>query len=145
MFFEGVPRLRRAGVHVPGLFEGDRARIAVEAYPGVTARALIGRAPYKNDARAKQTSELHAARLTLLTALTGEAGHARFGLRVRAPGWLADHPGDDPLDALICAAQAAWSLREVERSPDLLTRLDVKEGWIAEPAIMARLSSIRRP
>ena len=140
MFFEGVPRLRRTGLHVPGLAQGDRTRVAVEAYPGVAARALIGRRPYKNDARAKQTSDLLAARRTLLSALTGDEGQARFGLRVEAPAWLADDPGGDPLDALICATQATWAWRLMERDPGHLGRLDLSEGWIADPVPLARMA-----
>jgi len=34
MFFEGAPRLRQAGVTIPGLQAGDPERIMVEAYPG---------------------------------------------------------------------------------------------------------------
>src|SRR4249920_2461674 len=34
MFFEGAPRLVRAGVTIPVLQSGDASRIVVEAYPG---------------------------------------------------------------------------------------------------------------
>jgi len=34
MFSEGAPRLRQAGVTIPGLQAGDPERIMVEAYPG---------------------------------------------------------------------------------------------------------------
>jgi hypothetical protein len=113
--------------------------VAVEAYPGVVARALIGRTPYKNDQAAKQTLEQRAARLAILERLSGEAGRERFGLRVEAPTWLADEPGADPLDALICAVQAAWAWRLMENEPAQFTRLDLSEGWIADPAVVARL------
>ncbi len=43
MFFEGAPRLRKAGVRIPGLQNGEPERIVVEAYPGVLARRLIGK------------------------------------------------------------------------------------------------------
>ena len=139
MQFEAVPRLRRAGLHVPGLMDGDRSRVALEAYPGVAARALIGRAPYKTDERAKQTAEREVARQTLLQHLTGEAGLRRFGLRIEAPGWLADDPTGDPLDALLCAVQAAWALRLMAAEPERLARLDLSEGWIADPDVLGRL------
>ena len=141
MLFEGVPRLHRAGVQIPGLCEGDPARVAFEAYPGVAARTLIGRASYKTDTRAKQTPALLEARRAILSALTGEAGRARFGLRVEAPAWLADDPGADPLDALICAAQAAWGMRALAADPALPARIDPVEGWIADPEVVRRLSA----
>ncbi len=139
MFFEGVPRLHRAGLHVPGLRDGDRARVAFEAYPGVAARDLIGRRPYKTEAAAKRTPALLEARRAILAALTGPEGRARFGLRVEAPAWLADDPGGDPLDALICAAQAAWAHRALDGEPGLLDRADPVEGWIADPWMATRL------
>lgn len=139
MQFEAVPRIRRAGLHVPGLAEGDRARVAIEAYPGVAARALIGREPYKNDQRAKQTPGQAAARALILRRLTGDEGRARFGLRVEAPDWVAEEPGADPLDALLCAVQAAWAVRLMEREPERFAGLDLSEGWIADPDVLPRL------
>jgi hypothetical protein len=139
MQFEGAPRLFATGVHVPGLREGDLSRIAVEAYPGVAARALIGRRPYKNDQTSKQTADQAEARAELLRCLTGEPGRARFGLVVEAPPRIAEDPGADPLDALLCAVQAAWALRLMEREPGRLARLDLSGGWIADPDVLERL------
>lgn len=139
MQFEGVPRLARAKLHLPGLHDGDPTRVAVEAYPGVAARALIGRTPYKNDQASKQTPEQAAARALLLERLTGEEGHRRFGLHIAAPGWLSDDSGADALDALLCAVQAAWAARLMRDDPARLARLDLSEGWIADPDILARL------
>ena len=136
MQFEGVPRLFRAGVHVPGLADGDPDRIAVEGYPGVAARALIGRRSYKAEERSRQTPALREARDLLLTLLTGEAGRARFGLSVGAPAWLAEEPGGDPLDALLCAVQAAWIWRIMEKEPARLAGLDLSCGWIADPDVL---------
>jgi len=35
MFHEGAPRVLASGAHVPALSEGDRSRVALEAYPGL--------------------------------------------------------------------------------------------------------------
>src|SRR5690349_21937424 len=35
MFHEGARRLLAAGVHLPGLLDGDKKRVALEAYPGL--------------------------------------------------------------------------------------------------------------
>jgi hypothetical protein len=139
MQFEGVPRLLRAGVRVPGLADGDPGRVALEAYPGVAARALVGRRSYKAEERRRQTPELLGTRRLILGRLCGEEGRARFGLRVEAPERLADEPGGDPLDALLCAVQAAWAWRLMEREPGRLAALDLSEGWIADPDVVARL------
>jgi hypothetical protein len=58
MLHAGVPLLA-AGVHLPGLHEGDPQRVALEAYPGLLAREVLGstgalqeRRPRQTDARA---------------------------------------------------------------------------------------------
>lgn len=135
MFFEGAPRLLRAGVSIPGVHPGDGERIVVEAYPGLLARTLIGRRPYKHDSKAKQTTERHQARQDLLRAILDGAAISRYGFRVEAPMALADDPGGDHLDALLCAIQAAWAwTRRTEcfGFPDTAT---TAEGWIADPAL----------
>lgn len=58
-----------------------------------------------------------------------------YGLRVEAPLTLADEPGGDHLDALLCAIQAGWAWTQRKfgfggpRSPDPL------EGWSADPIV----------
>ncbi|WP_281077000.1 DUF429 domain-containing protein, partial [Variovorax paradoxus] len=73
MLHAGVPPLLSAGAHLPGLRAVQPAdRVALEAYPGLLARELIGRRSYKSDELARQTPERRAARAELLPAL--EAG-----------------------------------------------------------------------
>jgi len=47
MLHAGVPLLLRAGAHLPGLHPGlhvgNMRRVALEAYPGLLARELLGR------------------------------------------------------------------------------------------------------
>jgi hypothetical protein len=130
MLHAGVPRLVGAGVHLPGLHEGDRTRIALEAYPGLLARELIGTRSYKSDDRARQTPERLIARKDLLEAL--EQGRSRLGLRVamthaQRDALAADASGDR-LDALLCLVQAAWaSTRPDHGMPPVA---DPLEGWI---------------
>ena len=81
MLHAGVPRLVAAGVHLPGLRAGDPSRVALEAYPGLLARELIGQRSYKSDDRAKQTPERLIARKDLIEAL--EQGRTRLGLRLK--------------------------------------------------------------
>ena len=133
MFFEGAPRLIAAGVTVPGLQQGDPQRVAVEAYPGVLARHIIGRKSYKNDTRKKQTAALHCARLQMLQAITGGVLETAYGLKVKAPLDLADDPSGDSLDALLCAVQAAWSWTQRSKDYGEPEGSDALEGWIADP------------
>ena len=137
MLHAGVPRLLAAGAKLPGLHAGAAGtqRIALEAYPGLLARELIGRRSYKSDDLARQTPERLAARTDLLAAL--EAGTTRLGLRLElAPPQraelLADARGDD-IDAVLCLLQAAWGqLRAQSPGPGygLPVYFDPLEGWI---------------
>lgn len=122
MFHAGAPRLADAGVHLPGLADGDRSRVALEAYPGLFARSIV-RDSYKNDAAAKQTPERRAARQAIAAALPAAL---RPGLRKQ----LIDDASGDALDAVICATQAAWAWRRRRRNFGLPARVDACEGWI---------------
>lgn len=135
MFFEGAPRLRRSGVSIPGLQQGDPGRIVVEAYPGILARNLIGRRSYKQDARSKQTAEQYEARRTLLRLIGEGALQPRYGIEVETSPALARDPGGDHLDALLCAIQAAWAWNRRNDAFGKPVNTDPLEGWIADPTI----------
>lgn len=130
MLHAGVPWLRQAGVHLPGVADGDRQRVALEAYPGLLARELLGSRSYKSDDRAKQTPERLIARKDLVDAL--EQGRSRLGLRLKLShaqrdALVADASGDR-LDAVLCLMQAAWAHGRPHWGlpPDM----DPLEGWI---------------
>jgi Protein of unknown function (DUF429) len=130
MLHAGVPRLIAAGAHLPALLDGDRDRVALEAYPGLLARELIGARSYKSDERAKQTGERLIARKDLLHAL--ELGRTRLGLRVaftaaQRDALVADAQGD-LIDALLCLVQAAWASTQPRWG--LPVAVDPIEGWI---------------
>jgi hypothetical protein len=141
MLHAGVPRLIDAGVQTPGLGDPDRAassaRVALEGYPGLLARELLGgaRRSYKNDAKAQQTPERLIARKDMLTAL--ENGQTRLGLRLKLThaqrDRLVDDATGDSLDAVLCLMQAAWAGQQQGLGkpryglPDVV---DPLEGWI---------------
>jgi len=133
MFYEGAPRLLEAGVMIPGLQIGDPRRIVVEAYPGVLARALIGRKSYKNDSRRKQTPALHKAREEILDKIKQGALKQHYDLKIAAPSSLADDPAGDSLDALLCAIQAAFAWQRRDHGYGEPPNSDPLEGWIADP------------
>jgi len=68
MLHAAAPLLLDAEVTLPGLRGGDPLRVALEAYPGHAARAVLGRRSYKSDDPAKQTAEREAARGDTLDA-----------------------------------------------------------------------------
>jgi hypothetical protein len=129
MLHAGVPALRAAGVHIAGLQDGDPARVALEGYPGLVARSLIGRRSYKSDTRAQQTTERLIARKDLVDAL--EQGRWR-GLRLKLTHaqrdeLVADAQGDK-LDAALCLLLAAWA--DTQAGYGMPAQFDALEGWI---------------
>jgi hypothetical protein len=143
MFLEGAPRLARAGATIPGIVAGDPRRVAVEAYPGLAARAIT-RASYKADEARKQTPERRRARAAIVARLARDGGP--FGFPLQASRGLArtlvDDATGDRLDAALAAMQAAWCLTRRKRNWGLPAAIDPLEGWIAT-ARMPPVSSSR--
>ncbi len=135
MLHAGAPRLLAAGVHLPGLYDGDRTRVALEGYPGLLAREVLGSRSYKSDNKAKQTPDRLIARKDLIHAL--EMGQTRLQLRLKLThaqrDALTDDAKGDSLDAVLCLMQAAWAqTRHEQGAPDygLPDNIDPLEGWI---------------
>jgi hypothetical protein len=134
MLHEGAPRLLAAGVSLPGLHTAgaDPARVALEGYPGLLARAVLGRASYKSDEPARRADPLRrAARERLIAAL--ETGDHPFDTRIDFGLWrepCLDDAGADALDAVLCLAQAGWAWRQRASGWGLPPDLDPVEGWI---------------
>lgn len=134
MLHAGAPRILAAGLHVPGLHSGVDApcgrRVALETYPGFTARQVI-RSSYKSDDRARQTPERSVARKLLLEAL--QDGGAGLSVRLACTrAWhrrMCDDASGDLMDAAICALQAGHALRLSRWG--FPSRVDPVEGWIA--------------
>ncbi|MEK8051474.1 DUF429 domain-containing protein [Ideonella sp. DXS22W] len=134
MLHAGLPLLRAAGVglpaHQPPAELQGTDRLALEAYPGLLARELIGARSYKSDTAAKQTPDRLIARKDLLEAL--EQGRSRLGLRLKLSAAqrdaLADDARGDTLDAALCLVQAAWAA--TRPGWGLPPGIDPLEGWI---------------
>jgi hypothetical protein len=132
MFHEGARRILSSGVHVPSLSDGDRRRVALEAYPGLLARKQLGvRQSYKSDTRSEHTPARRAARRAIVHAL--KDGRP-LGIAVEASGRierlaLGDGSGDT-LDAIICATQAAWAWQRRASRYGLPPDAPAAEGWI---------------
>ena len=132
MLHAGVPLLLAAGADLPGLHPGDRSRVALEAYPGLLARELIGSRSYKSDEKARQTPERLIARKDIVHAL--EVGATRLGLRLKLThsqrDQLVDDASGDSLDAALCLVQAAWADRQGAPRYGVPADSDPLEGWI---------------
>ncbi|QHI97828.1 DUF429 domain-containing protein [Xylophilus rhododendri] len=142
MLHAGVPLLRAAGAHLAGVepHAAEAGKVALEAYPGLLARAVLGRRSYKSDDIAKQTPERLIARKDLLAALETGApataallGGLRLKLRMAQHDALVADASGDSLDATLCLLQAAWAARQHEAGAPrygLPAELDLLEGWI---------------
>ncbi len=135
MLHAGVPRLLDAGVHFPTFHEGDTNRVALEGYPGLLAREILGKRSYKSDDKAKQTPERLITRKDLVTQL--ELGQTRLNLRLKLThaqrDALIDDASGDSLDAVLCMLQAAWASQQHEKgikNYGLPAKTDPLEGWI---------------
>ena len=135
MLHAGVPRLIESGVHIPALHDGDAQRVALEAYPGLLAKEILGNRSYKSDDKAKQTPERLIARKDLVTKL--ELGQTQLNLRLKLShaqrDALIDDASGDSLDAVLCMVQAAWALerhQEGAKNYGLPVKVDPLEGWI---------------
>ena len=128
MFHEGARRILASGARLPALHDGDRQRVALEAYPGLLVRKQLGiRDSYKSDARADQTPQRRRVRRKIVQAL--KAGKP-LGIRLhfKDEAALVRDGSGDLLDAVICAVQAAWAAGQ----PNYGIPKDVPagEGWI---------------
>ena len=132
MFLEGAPRLLDAGITIPGLHRADPQRVALEAYPGFSARKMT-KASYKHDASAKQTPARRQARKALVRSLTTTGnpfGFVLTGALTLLDSMVSDASGDR-LDAVLCAMQAAWAWQRRDNNYGLPDDFDALEGWIA--------------
>ncbi len=130
MLHAGVPLLIDAGLHLPRLHDGDMGRVALEGYPGMLAREVLGARSYKSDDRARQTPERLIARKDLVEAL--EQGRTRLALRLKLThaqrDALIDDASGDRLDAVLCLMQAGWA--SGQPGFGLPAEVDPLEGWI---------------
>lgn len=141
MMHAGIGLMLDAGLLFPAHLHPSRAcaeprrrprnaRVALEAYPGFTARQVV-HTSYKSDVPAGRTPERARNRRAILAALV--AGKAGLGVRLAAgravSRRLVADPAGDLLDAVICGLQAAHAAAlpnyGLPRKPDPL------EGWIA--------------
>ena len=135
MLHAGIPLMLNAGLHFPGLHEGDATRVALEAYPGLWAKRVLANRSYKNDASSKQTPERLIARKDLLHALLW--GHDSLPVRLKLTDAQQDQlvadPTGDSMDAVLCMVQAAWAVQQHSSGHPLYglpVTMDPLEGWI---------------
>jgi len=137
MMHAGIGRMLSAGLafpahrhNLPAAGVAADARIALEAYPGFTARRVC-RTSYKSDAVANQTPDRRRNREAILAALIAGTAGLDVVLAID-PLWtqrLVDDGRGDLLDAVICSLQAGHAA--TLPGYGLPEDLDPLEGWIA--------------
>ena len=144
MFFQGAPRLLAAGASVLPCHPTASDRIALEAYPALAARAFIGKASYKNDAKAKRTASQLEARAALVAAITSDALREHYGIALELGDGLAaafiEDGKADGLDAALCAVQAAWAYARRAAGYGIPADCDALEGWIVDPSQLREIA-----
>jgi Protein of unknown function (DUF429) len=132
MFHEGARRLAAADVHVPALREATSSKVALEAYPGLLVRKQLGiRASYKSDTRGEHTTARSLVRKAILRKLReGEPLGVALQLPRRLEKEITADGSGDLLDAVICAAQAAWGWKRRSANFGLPLDAPAGEGWI---------------
>lgn len=136
MFFQGATRLFNSPISILPCRPTSDNRIAIEGYPALVARKLIGRRSYKNDVRGQQTIDKQMARREIVQGLCSERLREWYGLSVEMSDemremLIADAMGD-MLDAVMCAAQAGWAYLARERGYGIPVECDKEEGWIVD-------------
>ena len=136
MMHAGLPPLQALGAWFPAHQPQPTSppqRVALEAYPGLLAREVLGRTSYKADDPARQDAARLLARKTLVDAL--EQGRTRLGLRLKLTvaqaGVLVADASGDALDAALCLLQTAWSYQRADAGWGFPSEVDALEGWIA--------------
>lgn len=127
--------------NTPDAANSIHQRVALEAYPSLLARALLGvpaqtrSLGYKQDDPKRQTLAQRHTRERLLHALL--TGTYPWGLRLSATpaqqSLCCDDGKGDVLDAVLCLMQAAWSWQQHRQGHarwGLPLEMDPLEGWI---------------
>ncbi|MFV0422373.1 DUF429 domain-containing protein [Oleidesulfovibrio sp.] len=135
MFHAVVPLLTESAVRIPLLHENGDCRVALEVYPALIARDILGNPPRYKDGSKEQQQERKQARAALIHTLPDYC-QSRYGFTLQIEAQqkevvLEDTKGD-MLDALLCAIQAAGAARQKNFGmPELVSETMRSEGWIA--------------
>ncbi|MDZ4721689.1 MAG: DUF429 domain-containing protein [Roseiflexaceae bacterium] len=133
MFFRGVPPLKRSGASIMPCHPTTSDRIALEVYPALVARAIIGNQSYKND---RTPGQRVASREQILAGLSDPHGPIaqRYGITIAydqaTRAACLNDPSGDTLDALLAALQAAWATTQPQYG---IPFGHEREGWITDP------------
>ncbi|MGQ9523589.1 MAG: DUF429 domain-containing protein [Armatimonadota bacterium] len=139
MFHRGSPLLLESGVSVVPCLPRPSERTVVEAYPKLVVHALVGKGVrYKSACGEAARRHAADARRRILKAAVGPRLRLAYGIHLSMcpevfERCAQDHSGDT-LDAVLCAVQAAWSMRQRAPRYGVPPTCNANEGWIVDPA-----------
>ena len=135
MFFEGAPRLQRAGVSVLPCRPNQSGRKVVEGYPALVAKRLINGHSYKSER--SESSSRREARRRIVDGCQSSAIREAYGIALQLSAdmqqLLVGDPKGDSLDAVLCAVQATAVELANDQQASIPATADSAEGWIADP------------
>ncbi len=136
MFFEGAPRMLKAGFSVLPCHPTHEPRIVIEIYPALLARSIIGKQSYKSDNKRHQTQEMQILRQEIMHQVRSPLLKFRnikeYDFTIEISDRLASEcdrdASGDSLDAILATIQTASASRQPNYGiPETCDRL---EGWI---------------
>lgn len=142
MFFQGATRLWASELSVLPNRPRNDDRIAIEVYPALIVRKLVGRnSGYKSDNRAQQTINAVQARSAILTQIVDQCSSLYgFSLSI-APELqtiLVDDASGDHLDAVLSTVQAGWAYKQRNHNYGIPPDAHPAEGWIVDPELLEK-------
>lgn len=147
MFYEGVKRLKKAGVSIPPCHVIKTNRIVVETSPGLIANRFTFK--YKNPGK-KFTAQqnIEDARKIILNSIKTEEFESEFGFIVNIDSSIALMSVEDNkgryIDSVMGMIQAAWAYSKKNKNygiPSFNHPVIQSEGWIADPSLGSSLNS----
>lgn len=149
MFFQGATRLLKSDVCIQPCRPMNDQRIVFEAYPALVARRWTHGKGYKCDTVRKRTLNQRMARQAILDGLLSDEFEQIYGIRLNVgcerPQSMVDDETGDRLDAALCAIQAGWAYLNTHRNYGIPSNADADEGWIIDPTILEKATSITFP
>ncbi len=138
MAYEVMSRLSCAECRVIPFERPLRGRgVVLETYPALIARRFIPGRKYKHEVRKKPDASCRNAREDLVNALGERPFSDYFGFPVSmtgpAEGLCVNDVQGDVLDAVLCAATAAWGYSMRREGYGVPCGPGSAEGWIVSP------------
>ena len=146
MFFEGAYRILRSDASIVPCATNGGSRVILEVYPALVAKAFVGNKPYKEGKHEEDKQKRRQTRANIVSALSEEPFRQAYGCSVKLSEadkeQMIEDPKADFLDAVLCAAQAAWASSQPNYG--IPSSCNKDEGWIVDPSQLREKASSPR-